>query len=64
MARIPLPYSCYQLEEVSASYAATLKCLKKHTSIPVPEVFGYQPKSDPGNKTNVTYILMERLSGA
>lgn len=29
----------------------------------MPEVFGYQPKSDPGNKTNVTYILMERLSG-
>ena len=63
MARITLPYTCFQPEEVSASYAATMKYLKKHSSIPVPQIFGFCLRSDPTNKTNVTYILMEWMRG-
>lgn len=63
MARIPLPYKCFQPEDVSASYAATLKYLKKHSTLPVPEVFAYCLKSNPENTVNATYILMERLPG-
>lgn len=63
MARIPLPYNCFQAEDVSASYAATLKYLRRYTTIPVPEVFALCLQSTPGNKVNATYILMERLLG-
>lgn len=63
MARIPLPYTCFQQDEVSASYAATLKYLKQHSSIPVPTVFAFTVKSNPDNKVNATYILMEKLMG-
>ncbi|WEW61271.1 hypothetical protein PRK78_006761 [Emydomyces testavorans] len=63
MARIPLPYNCFQPEEVSASYAATLRYLKKFSTIPVPEVFAYNAQSNPENLVNATYILMERLPG-
>lgn len=60
LARIPLSYSCFQPEILTGSYAATLKSLKKHSSIPVPEVYGYQ---FPSNKANASYLLMERLPG-
>lgn len=63
IARIPLPYNCYQPEEISVSYAATLKYLKKNSTIPVPEVHAYEVKSAPENEVNATYILMERLDG-
>ncbi|KAK2754782.1 hypothetical protein FQN54_006675 [Arachnomyces sp. PD_36] len=63
MARVPLPYCCFQPEEISASYAATLKYLKKYSTIPVPQVYGSGRQSDPTNKTNVTYIFMERMKG-
>lgn len=63
MARIPLPYDCFQPEEVSASYAATLKYLKKNSTIPIPEVFASSIKSDLDNKVNASYILMENLTG-
>ncbi|KAM5443291.1 hypothetical protein MferCBS31731_001612 [Microsporum ferrugineum] len=63
MARIPLPYNCFQPEEVTASYAATLKYLKRHSTIPVPTVFAYSLQSNPENKVNASYILMERLPG-
>lgn len=63
MARIPLPYNCFQAEDVSASYAATLKYVKRHSNIPVPMVFAYCLRSNPSNKVNATYILMEKLPG-
>ncbi|RJE25068.1 Phosphotransferase enzyme family [Aspergillus sclerotialis] len=63
MARIPLPYNCFQAEAVSASYAATLKYVKRHSKIPVPTVFAYYLHSSPKNKVNATYILMEKLPG-
>lgn len=58
-----LPYNCYQPDEISASYAATLKYLKKNSSIPVPKVYAYEVQSSPENKVNATYILMEYLPG-
>lgn len=63
IARIPLPYHCFQAESVSTSYAATLNYLKRHSTIPVPTVFAYCLHSNPDNKVNATYILMEQLSG-
>ena len=63
IARIPLPYNCYQPEEISVSYTATLKYLKRNSTIPVPEVYAYKVKSAPENEVNATYILMERLNG-
>lgn len=63
MARIPLPYNCFLPEEVTVSYAATLKYLKKNSSIPVPAVFAYCLQSDPENMVNASYILMEKLPG-
>lgn len=63
MARIPLPYNCFQAEDISTSYAATLKYLRRSTTIPVPEVFALCLQSTPGNKVNATYILMERVPG-
>jgi hypothetical protein len=53
----------FQPEDVSASYAATLKYLKKHSTLPAPEVFACASKSNPGNKVNATYVPMERVSG-
>lgn len=63
IARIPLPYTCYQPEEISVSYAVTLKYLNKYSSIPVPEVYAYEVQSATENEVNATYILMEYLSG-
>ncbi|KAH8704834.1 hypothetical protein BGW36DRAFT_421425 [Talaromyces proteolyticus] len=63
VARIPLPYNCYQPEEMSVSYAATLKYIKKNSTMPVPKVYAYDVQSAPENKVKATYILMERLSG-
>lgn len=63
MARIPPPYNCFQAEDVSASYAAMLKYLKRHSTIPVPTVFAYCLYSSSENKVNATYILMEQLPG-
>lgn len=63
LARIPLPNNCHQPEEITLSYAATLKYLKIHTKIPVPRVYDYAVKSNPKNATGVSYILMEHLGG-
>jgi hypothetical protein len=63
VARIPLPYNCYQPDEMSVSYAATLKYIKRNSTIPVPEVYAYDVQSAPENKANATYVLMERISG-
>lgn len=63
LARIPLLRHCHQPEEITLSYAATLKYLKIHTKIPVPRVYDYAVKSDPRNVAGVSYILMEHLGG-
>ncbi|EEP81332.1 predicted protein [Uncinocarpus reesii 1704] len=63
MARIPLPYNCFQAEEVTASYAATLRYLKRNSAIPVPAVFAHCLQSNPDNKVNASYIIMEKLPG-
>ncbi|KAJ6003369.1 hypothetical protein N7451_005916 [Penicillium sp. IBT 35674x] len=63
IARFPLAYQCYLSEEMSASYAATLKFLKKKTTLPVPEVYGSFVRSDESNKVNATYVLTQRLEG-
>lgn len=63
IARFPLAYQCYLSEEMSASYAATLKFLKKKTTLPVPEVYGSFARSDESNKVNATYVLTQRLEG-
>ncbi|KAF8816734.1 hypothetical protein BYT27DRAFT_7237737 [Phlegmacium glaucopus] len=66
LARCPLTYNCSS-EDASdilmQSYAATLKYIKLHTSIPVPEVFACCRKSDKGNDVRSSYILMECLPG-
>lgn len=61
MACIPLPYNCFKAEDVSVSYAATLKCLKRYSTLPVPTVFAYRLHSSLEYKVNATYILMEQL---
>ena len=38
---------------------ATLKWVKKHTTIPVPEVYGYD--ACPNNEVRGAYILQERV---
>ncbi|KAJ5560589.1 hypothetical protein N7513_002988 [Penicillium frequentans] len=63
IARFPLAYQCYLSEEMSASYAATLKLLKKDTTLPVPEIYGSFARSDESNKVNATYVLTQRLEG-
>ncbi|KAI4095517.1 MAG: hypothetical protein LQ339_007204 [Xanthoria mediterranea] len=45
-----------------ASEAATLKYIKAHSSIPVPEVFAYQDSGD--NDVGIPYILMSKASGS
>ncbi|KAF5005922.1 hypothetical protein FDECE_7680 [Fusarium decemcellulare] len=44
-----------------ASEAATLKYIREHTSIPVPEVFHYSPTCD--NDIGIPYILMSKAVG-
>lgn len=44
-----------------ASEAATLKYIREHTSIPVPEVFHYSPTYD--NNIGIPYILMSKAIG-
>lgn len=63
MVRIPIPTNCFEPEDCTLTYASTLKYLKQHSRLPVPQVFGYDLKSNPQNPANVTYIFMERLSG-
>lgn len=63
LARIPLPYNCYQPEEITISYAAALRYIKKNSTIPVPKVYTYNVQSAPENKVNATYLLMEYLPG-
>jgi hypothetical protein len=63
LARIPLQENCYQPEEITLSYAATLKYLKMHTTIPVPHVYDYAVRSNRSNATGVSYILMEKMGG-
>jgi hypothetical protein len=63
LARIPLPTNCFQPDECTLSYVAVLKYIKKHSKIPVSEVYHYALESDPENPTRTTYLLMERLPG-
>ena len=63
LARIPLPNNCFQPDECTLSYVAVLRCIKKQSKIPVPEVYYHALKSDPKNTTGTTYLLMERLPG-
>ncbi|OWT43353.1 hypothetical protein VFPPC_17484 [Pochonia chlamydosporia 170] len=44
-----------------ASEAATLKYIREHTSIPVPDVFHYSPYYD--NDIGIPYILMSKAAG-
>ena len=63
LARIPLPNRCFQPDECTLSYVAVLRYIKKHSKIPVPEVYYHALKSDPKNTTGTAYLLMERLPG-
>ncbi|KAL0935574.1 uncharacterized protein CTRU02_210165 [Colletotrichum truncatum] len=45
------------------SEAATMTYLKRHTRIPVPEVFDWACESDPASQIGAGYILMGRLDG-
>ncbi len=63
VARLPLPHLCYQPEECTRSYAATLRLLRVRTPLLVPTVFGVGLASDATNRVGVTYLLMERLPG-
>jgi len=63
LARIPRPDHSFQPEETTLSYAAVLRYLKKHSSVPVPTVFGYAVSSDEGNRLGHSYLLMEKLPG-
>ncbi|KAL8676415.1 MAG: hypothetical protein Q9224_007289, partial [Gallowayella concinna] len=45
-----------------ASEAATLRYIKSHSTIPVPEVYSYQTSAD--NDVGVPYILMSKAGGA
>ncbi|KAL8796595.1 MAG: hypothetical protein Q9182_007325 [Xanthomendoza sp. 2 TL-2023] len=45
-----------------ASEAATLKYIKRHSTIPVPEVFSYQASAD--NDVGIPYILMSKAKGS
>ncbi|KAI9674496.1 MAG: hypothetical protein M1817_001834 [Caeruleum heppii] len=63
LARVPRPEACFQGEECTASYAATLRYLKKHSRIPVPEVYSYGLESDEQNAVGASFLLMQRLPG-
>ena len=63
LARIPRPEICFLPVQTTLSYAATLKYLRTHTTIPVPQVYGYAAQSDTDNPTGVSYVLMEKLKG-
>ncbi|KAL1864821.1 hypothetical protein VTK73DRAFT_5633 [Phialemonium thermophilum] len=62
--RSPLP-GCFgsseRLEAIVASEAATIKYLKNHSSIPVPQVFAYSAVES--NPIGVRYILMSHADG-
>ncbi|KAL8807244.1 MAG: hypothetical protein Q9200_004741 [Gallowayella weberi] len=45
-----------------ASEAATLKYIKGHSTIPVPEIYSYQTSAD--NDVGVPYILMSKAEGS
>lgn len=50
-------------DHILRSEAATLAYLERHTTIPVPRVFGWVCEHDPANPLGVGYILMEKLDG-
>lgn len=63
LARVPIPFNCFQPDECTLSYGAILRYLRKNSRIPVPEVYDYAIRSDPKNPTNTSYVLMERMTG-
>jgi hypothetical protein len=63
LARIPIPDHCFQPDECLLSYVAVLKYIKKHSQIPVPQIYHHALQSDPGNLTGTTYLMMEKLRG-
>jgi hypothetical protein len=50
-------------EYILQSEAATMNFLRKHTRIPVPEVYDWACESDAQNPLGVGYILMEKVEG-
>ncbi|XBQ86219.1 hypothetical protein V6000_001941 [Aspergillus fumigatus] len=60
VAKIPCPNSGPRLL-TTASEVATLKFLRSHLSIRVPEVYAWS--SDPTNPVGTEYILMEKIRG-
>ncbi|KAL1848335.1 hypothetical protein VTK73DRAFT_10143 [Phialemonium thermophilum] len=45
------------------SEVATMTFLRRHTRVPVPQIFGWACECDPANVLGVSYILMEKLTG-
>ena len=44
-------------------YATALKYMKRHTSIPAPNVFACRSGSSKENEVGASYMLMERIPG-
>ncbi len=63
LARIPVPFNCFQPDECTLSYGAILRYIRKNSWIPVREVYDYALRSDPKNPTDSSYVLMERMTG-
>jgi hypothetical protein len=58
VARIPLER---QAPEVIRSEVTTMRYIKEHTTIPIPEVMGYEDSTE--NSLSCQYILMEAIHG-
>ncbi|KAK6334333.1 hypothetical protein TWF730_003548 [Orbilia blumenaviensis] len=63
VAKVPKPWRSSHYNEAMYSQISAWRYLKKHTSIPVPEVFYYAYDSDPANNVAASFMLYEKLPG-
>ncbi|EPS42310.1 hypothetical protein H072_3722 [Dactylellina haptotyla CBS 200.50] len=63
LARIPKPWRSSHVNDSLAAQVAAWRYLRKHTSIPVPQVYHCAYDTDPSNTVGVSFMLYEKLSG-
>ncbi|KAF3286325.1 hypothetical protein TWF132_009013 [Orbilia oligospora] len=63
VAKVPKPWRSSHYNESMYSQISAWRYLKKHTSIPVPEVYYFAYDSDATNNVNASFMLYEKLPG-
>ncbi|EWC45895.1 hypothetical protein DRE_04902 [Drechslerella stenobrocha 248] len=63
LAKIPKPWRSSHVNQSIYTQISAWRYLKRHTRIPVPEVYHFAYEGDPGNEVGASYMLIEHLPG-